>query len=257
MNTPRFRNAIVRMPCKNMVNGITSANLGKPDYSLACRQHDKYIEALTSCGLHVDILDANEAYPDSTFIEDVALLTSECAVITNPGALSRKGEEKDVVRIIEKHYKHVEFIREPGTIEAGDIMMAGSHYYIGLSERTNKEGVRQMTETLRKYGMDASTVELREVLHLKTGVAYLEHNNMVTAGEFISHPVFQEFNLLKVGGNEAYAANCIWVNETVIVPFGYPQTKNMIASFGYRIIDVDLSEFQKLDGGASCLSLRF
>ena len=99
----QFRNAIVRKPCKNMVNGLTSANLGKPDYELACKQHQKYIEALKSCGLEVDILEANEDYPDSTFIEDIALLTPHCAIITNPGAPSRKGEVKDVIKTIEKY----------------------------------------------------------------------------------------------------------------------------------------------------------
>ena len=240
-----------------MVNGITSANLGKPNFELAYKQHQKYIEALKSCGLEVDILEANEDYPDSTFIEDIALLTPHCAIITNPGTPSRKGEAKDVVNTIEKYYKHIEFIHEPGTIEAGDIMMVGDHYYIGLSERTNKEGIRQITDILRKYRLDSTTVELKEVLHLKTGLAYLEDNNLVASGEFISNPIFRKFNILKIEKKEAYATNCIWINETVIMPAGFPTTKAMIASHAYHIIEVDLSEFQKLDGGASCLSLRF
>ncbi len=257
MSTPRFRHAIVRKPCKNLVNGITSSQLGKPDYEQAVRQHENYLNALVSCGLEVEVLEADEVFPDSTFIEDVALLTPTCAVITNPGASSRKGEEKTILPAIEKYYTHIEFIREPGTIEAGDIMMTGNHYYIGLSERTNKEGARQMTAILRKHGMDASTVELKEMLHLKTGVAYLENNNLIAAGELFSHPAFRSFDKIKVDEKEAYAANCIWVNGTVIMPAGYPLLKERIVARAYPVIEVDLSEFRKLDGGASCLSLRF
>jgi len=257
MSTLRFRHAIVKKPCKNMVNGLTSANLGKPDYDLACKQHQKYIEALKSCGLEVDILEANMDYPDSTFIEDIALLTPHCAIISNPGAPSRKGEAKDVVNTIKKYYKHIEFVHEPGTIEAGDIMMVGDHYYIGLSERTNTEGAIQMKEILNKYNFGTTTIKLKEVLHLKTGVAYLEHNNLVATGEFISAPSLKKFNILKVEEQEAYAANCIWINDHVIIPYDYPHAKNIIENEGYKIIEVDVSEFRKLDGGLSCLSLRF
>ena len=260
MNILQFRNAIVRESCKNMVNGLTSANLGKPDFKLSYEQHQKYIEALKLCGLEVEILEANEDYPDSTFIEDIALLTPHCVIITNPGAPSRKGEVKDLIKIIEKYYKyykHIEFIREPGTIEAGDIMMVGDHYYIGLSKRTNKTGANQMISILEKYEMTGSTIRLKKMLHLKTGIAYLENNNLLVSGELISNPEFQQSNKIIIPEHESYAANCIWVNGSVIMPSGYPQAKKIITSHGYKTIDVDLSEFQKLDGGASCLSLRF
>ena len=191
MKTSHFKNAIVRKPCKNMVSGLTTANLGKPDYKLACKQHEKYIEALETCGLEVEILEANENYPDSTFIEDIALLTPHCAIITNPGALSRKGEAEDVLETIKKYYSNIEFIKAPGTIEAGDIMMVGDNYYIGLSEWTNEEGARQMTTILEKYKLNATLVPLKDMLHLKTGVAYLEHNKLVATGEFVSNPVFK------------------------------------------------------------------
>jgi len=257
MNTKQFKNAIVRKPCKNMVKGLTTAKLGKPDFELACEQHQNYIEALKTCGLKVDILEADEDYPDSTFIEDVALLTPHCAIITIPGAPSRKGEVDGVIETIEKYYNNIEFIKEPGTIEPGDIMMVGDHYYIGISERTNLEGARQMMEFLKKYNMGATTVELQEVLHLKTGLAYLEHNNLVAAGEFISAKAFQQFNILEIESKESYAANCIWMNDKVIIPKGYPNAKRIIENSGYQTLEVDVSEFKKLDGGLSCLSLRF
>lgn len=240
-----------------MVNGLSTANMGEPDYNLACKQHEKYIEALEICGLNVEVLDANENYADSTFIEDIALLTTHCAIITNPGVPSRKGEVKDVIDIIKRYYTNVEYINEPGTIEAGDIMMVGDHFYIGLSERTNEEGARQMTCILAKYKLGTTLVPLKDMLHLKTGVAYLENNKLVATGEFISNPVFKLFKILEVEARESYAANCIWVNDFVIIPKGYPNAKNLIEVEGYITIEVDVSEFKKLDGGLSCLSLRF
>jgi dimethylargininase len=162
-----------------------------------------------------------------------------------------------MLKTIVEFYKNVEKIEAPGTCEAGDIMMVGEHYYIGLSERTNQAGAEQMIAILEKYGMSGSIVKLTEVLHLKTGLGYLENNNLLACGEFLSKPEFQQYNLLQVDPEEAYAANSVWVNGTVLTPKGFPETRALIASAGYKIREVDVSEFQKLDGGLSCLSLRF
>ena len=253
----KFTHAIVRTPCRNMIQGLTSANLGEPDYVLAREQHTAYIEALEVCGLDVTVLPPDEFYPDSTFVEDTALLTPHCAIIANPGAKSRRGEITEMVPAIRQFYETVEFIQPPGTVEPGDIMMVGDHYYIGLSKRTNAEGAEQMTRLLQMHGMSASVVPLQEMLHLKTGVAYLENMHLAAAGEFIEHPEFQQFNIIPIDEDEAYAANCIWVNGTVLVAAGFPKTKDQIEDAGYNTIALDMSEFQKLDGGLSCLSLRF
>ena len=252
-----FSRAIVRTPFENLVNGITTANLGLPDYNLALIQHQGYVDALRKCGLEVIVLDANEGFPDSTFVEDTALLTPRCAVITNPGALSRKGETVDIRKVISNYYSEIAEIREPGTLEAGDVTMVGDHYYIGLSQRTNEDGAKQLIDILESYGMTGSAIKLEKVLHLKTGVSYLEKNNFVVAGEFITHPEFQKYNRLKIDDDESYAANCVWVNDHVLVAKGFPKAQKLIKENGYNIIEVDVSEFQKLDGGLSCLSLRF
>ena len=252
-----FTKAIVRTPGQSMIDGISTAGLGLPDHELALKQHTAYIEALKSCGLEITVLPPDEAYPDSTFVEDVALLTPACAIVTNPGADSRRGEIVSIRRVLGDFYAEIEEVREPGRVEAGDIMMVGSHFYIGLSERTNPEGARQVIGFLEKYGMSGSVVTLDEVLHLKTGVAYLEKNNLLACGEFLSKPEFQQFNILEIDPSESYAANCIWVNGTVIMPAGYPKACKTIVDAGYPIIEVDVSEFKKLDGGLSCLSLRF
>lgn len=252
-----FKKAIVRTPSRSMVNGITSANLGLPNYELAIKQHEDYINALTKCGLKVTVLPPDENFPDSTFVEDTALLIPNCAIITNPSASSRKGETKDISIILKSYYSNIEHIKSPGTIEGGDIMMVGNHYYIGLSERTNDDGAVQMISILNKYGYTGSVILLKEVLHLKTRVAYLENNNLVACGEFIDEEEFKKFNKIKIDLDEAYAANCIWVNNKVIIPKGYPKSKVIIEDAGYQTIVVDVSEFKKIDGGLSCLSLRF
>jgi len=252
-----FTNAIVRIPCKAMVNGLSSANLGVPDYQKALLQHADYIEALKECGLKVTVLSADENFPDSTFVEDIALMTPRCAILTNPGAPSRTLETRTMLNTIREFYTEVETIDAPGTVEAGDIMMVGDHYYIGLSERTNQAGAAQMIAILERYGLSGSMVELNKVLHLKTGLGYLENNNLLACGEFLNKPEFQQYKLLEVDPVEAYAANSVWINGTVLTPLGFPKTRSLIASAGYKVREVDVSEFQKLDGGLSCLSLRF
>ncbi len=252
-----FTKAIVKIPCENMIRGLTSVNLDIPNYLESLVQHQYYINALRKCGLEVTILDADENYPDSTFIEDTALLTPHCAIITNPGTSSRKGEIHEIKKILINFYEIVEEIKEPGTLEAGDVMMVGAHYFIGLSERTNAQGASQLISILNKYGMTGSAVSLKNVLHLKSGVSYLENNNLLVTGEFKYHPEFQKYNLILIDGEEKYAANSLWINNNVLVPQGFPITKSKIEVLGYQTIEVDVSEFRKLDGGLSCLSLRF
>lgn len=255
-----FKNVIVRRPSKSMVEGITSApELGKPDYELALKQHDNYIKALESCGVKVTVLDAMEEFPDSCFVEDTAVLTKNCAIISNPGAPTRQKESGYMVDTIKKFYSEdkIEYITSPGTMEGGDVMMVGNHFYIGLSARTNEEGCKQFIAALEKHGHTGSIVPLEKVLHLKTGLAYLENNNLLVAGEFVDKEDFAKFNKIKITTDEAYSANCIWVNEKVLVPAGYEKTKKAIENAGYEVILVDTSEYKKLDGGLSCLSLRF
>lgn len=256
----KFNHVIVRRPCKAIIHGITSTpELGAPDYALAMKEHDDYINALRQCGVDVMVLEADERYPDSCFVEDAALITKKCAIITNPGTKSRNGEKLEIISAIKKFFTHeqIEYIKEPGTLEGGDVMMVEDHFFVGRSGRTNQEGIRQLTGILNKYGYTCSEVPLELVLHLKTGVVYLEYNNLLVSGEFIDKPAFAGFNKVVVPPEEAYAANCIWVNETVIVPSGYPQVLKAVQDLGYKTLLVDTSEYRKIDGGLSCLSLRF
>jgi dimethylargininase len=240
-----------------MADGITTAKLGAPDYETALRQHLAYVEALRACGLTIITLPADEAFPDSCFVEDTALLTRRCAIVARPGAPTRQGEEAAVLELLPRYFGHIESIVAPGTIEPGDIMMVGDHFYIGLSKRTNAAGAQQMISLLEKHGLGGSTVEIQGMLHLKTGLSYLENNTLMARGNMLNEPQFATFNIIALAAEEACAANCLWVNGTVLVPTGFPKTAEQIEAAGYPVIAVDVSEFHKLDGGLSCLSLRF
>ena len=255
-----FKNVIVRKPGKSICDGITSApELGKPDYEKALKQHENYIEALKKCGVNVTVLESLEDFPDSCFVEDTAVLTKKCAIISNPGANSRNKEPEFMVETIKKFYSEdkIEYIKAPGTLEGGDVMMVGDHFYVGKSARTNEDGIKQFIEILNKYGLTGSEIPLEKVLHLKTGVNYIENNNMLVSGEFINKKDFEIYNKIIVPEDESYGANCIWVNETVIIPKGYPKIEKAIKDIGYKVLVTDTSEFKKIDGGLSCLSLRF
>lgn len=255
-----FKNVIVRTPSKSICDGITSApELGKPDYEKALEQHKGYIETLKKCGVEVEVLEALDEFPDSCFVEDVAVLTKKCAIITNPGASTRNREKEYIVEPIKKYYAEdkIEYIKAPGTLDGGDVMMVGDHFYVGKSARTNEEGIKQFIEILEKYGLSGSEVKLEEVLHLKTGVNYIENNILLVSGEFIEKEDFKNYKKIVIPEDEAYAANCIWVNGTVIVPTGYPKVKKLIEDAGFKVVCTDTSEYRKIDGGLSCLSLRF
>ena len=251
-----FTRAIVRIPAETYVNGITTSNLGKPDITLTLKQHDAYCEALIKCGLELTILEADPKYPDSCFVEDTAIVTKNFGVIARPGDKRRLGEEIEIKKVLKPLLELNEII-EPGTLEGGDIMQADNKFYIGLSNRTNLSGAKQLTESLTKQGYDVYSIPVCNLLHFKTGVNYLGENNLLVHKYFCSKDDFKTYNKIIIDENEEYAANSLRVNDYVIVPKGFPKTKLSIENLGYKIIELELSEFQKMDGGLSCLSLRF
>jgi dimethylargininase len=251
-----FTGAIVRAVPRTIDAGITSANLGKPDYERACEQHDRYVGALERCGLKVTRLSADQRYPDSVFVEDTAVVTDRCAIIANPGAAARRGEVREVEEVLSGLYENVERIVSPGTLDGGDVLQVGDHFYIGLTRRTNREGAEQLSALLRGYDFDASFVELRRFLHLKTGVAYPGGDDLLVAGELVASDEFEGFDKIVVTPEEEYCANCIRVNNYVLVAAGCERTTEKIVERGYEVIELEMSEFRKVDGGLSCLSLR-
>lgn len=252
-----FKNVIVKKPGKSYVNGLTTSDLGEPNYDKLLVQHEAYIEALKQCKVTVKELPASEDFPDSTFVEDTAVLTPDFAVITNPGAPSRNAEIQEMEPVLKEFYTDIRYIKAPGTLDGGDVLQIDDHFYIGISARTNETGATQLKKILESRGYKATIVPLKEFFHLKTGVAYLGNNLIVAAGEFIDHPDFTQYDKIIVSDENEYSANCIRVNDYVIIPKGYPETKKQMNDREYQTIEVEMTEFQKHDGGLSCLSLRF
>ena len=255
-----FRNAIVRPPAENFADGLTTAELGKPDFALALEQHQVYCEALGACGLKLVRLPPDPNHPDSTFVEDTAILTRGAAMLARPGAASRLAEVEGIRESVLRFYSEPQQIRVPGTLDGGDICEAGSHFFIGLSQRTNEEGARQLAQFLAAQGFTASTVDIhgmKSILHLKSGIAYLDNNHLVVMEELAGRSEFTTFDLIRVPCEESYACNCVLVNERVLVPAGFPYLEAELTRRRYSPLSLEMSEFRKMDGGLSCLSLRF
>jgi len=255
-----FRHAIVRQPGENFSDGVTTGKLGPPDFRLVLSQHDAYCKALEACGVELVRLSPDLAHPDSTFVEDTAVLTRRCAILTRPGAASRLGEVAGIRNEIQRFYSVVYEIEAPGMLDGGDICEAGSHFFIGISHRTNGDGADQLGRILSAEGFTWSTVDIRDmrsILHLKSGIAYLDNNNLVVMEEMADRGEFSGFNLVRVPAEGSYACNCVQVNDRVLIPSGFPQLQTELTRRGYLPLPLDMSEFRKMDGGLSCLSLRF
>lgn len=256
-----FTRAITRKPCKALIDGISTGQFceGTPDYEAAVKQHDIYVATLRELGLEVTELEADERFPDSCFVEDPAVVMERCAVITNPATDSRNGEKHEIIDTIRKFYddSQIFHIEAPGTMEGGDVMRIGDHFYVGLSDRTNEEGAKQFNDIVTKFGYTSSTVPVTEGLHLKDFVIYLENNNMLVTAVMNDMPAFKDFNRFVIDPDELYAINSMNINGTVLVPDGYPKTKKIIEDLGYPIKLMDTTEFKKIDGSLTCLSLRF
>jgi dimethylargininase len=258
-----FTRAIVRIPGENFSAGLTDVcqgALGVPDYPKALAQHAAYRQALEACGLQLTVLEQDLRHPDSTFVEDTAVLTPHAAILSRPGAPSRAGEveaiREPLLRFFARHHQ----ITAPGTMDGGDICEAGSHFFIGVSHRTNEEGARQLAGFLEQEGFTASCVDIRamtSILHLKSGISCIGENTLVLMEELADRPEFKGWNIIRVAEQETYAANCVRINDRVFLPSGYPGLEADLRRHGFAPLVLDMSEYRKMDGGLSCLSLRF
>ena len=255
-----FKNAILRKPAPNFASGLTTVSQGKPDFAKVIKQYQAYCDALERCGVTIKVLEADPGHPDSTFVEDTAVLTKKTAILARPGAESRQGEVRGIRAPLAKFFHYFAEINAPGTVDGGDICEADNHFLIGLSQRTNEEGAKQLAEILDCDGYTSSLVDIRKttsILHLKSGVAYLGENQLVVIEEMAGRKEFAGYDLLVVKTDESYAANCIRVNDHVLIPAGYPALLSLLERRGHSVMPLEMSEFQKMDGGLSCLSLRF
>ncbi len=255
-----FRRAIVRPPASNFAEGLTTVDLGAPDVARALEQHAAYCAALERCGLALTRLAPDPRFPDSTFVEDAAIPTARGAVLTRPGAPSREGEAAAVAPALEPFFPKPVRIEAPGTVDGGDVCEAGSHFFIGVSKRTNAEGARQLARHLAAWGYTSVEVDVRGIpgiLHLKSGLAAIDERRLVVMRALAEHPAFRGWERIAVAPSETYAANCVRVNDALLVAAGFPGFEADARHLGLDVIVLEMSEFEKMDGGLSCLSLRF
>jgi dimethylargininase len=254
-----FTHALVRTPASTFAGGITSSGLGPPDLSLALEQHEAYCRSLADLGLSLHRLPPDPKFPDSTFVEDAAIVTTGGAILTRPGAPSRAGEVTSMGAALERWFPEVDRIKPLGTVDGGDVCEAGDHFFIGLSHRTNDEGAAQLAAWLKARGFGSSLIDIRgipEILHLKTGLSWLGGRRLIAWREIAGHEAFRGWEVVEVPRGEEYAANCILVNGSFLVASGFPRTAVLLRGQG-RVLELEMSEYRKMDGGLSCLSVRW
>jgi len=256
----QFTHAITRLPADTFSQGISTANLGKPVLKKAVKQHADYVGALQQSGLTRMVLPPAPAFPDSVFVEDTAIVTHDFAVISRPGAHSRLGEIDEMSTILRYHFSKVHQIQAPGTLDGGDVCQVEGHFFIGISERTNPGGAQQLADFLKMHAYTHEFVDIRGlsgILHLKSAVNYLGEETLLVDPRMAGHPSFQKYRRLVVDLDDAYSANCLRVNDIVLVPSGFPRTLDTVQKAGFQTIELNVSEYRKMDGGLSCLSLRW
>ena len=255
-----FTHAIVRPPAASFADGITSSGLGPPDLALALEQHEAYCRTLDRLGLSLVRLPPDPGFPDSTFVEDAAIVTGRGAILTRPGAPSRAGEVTALGAALGRWFPELDGIIAPGTVDGGDVCEAGPHFFIGISQRTNAAGAAQLAAWLAGRGYGSSMMDIRELpgmLHLKTGLSWLGGRRLLAAGELARHEALREWDVVEVPKGEEYAANCIRVSDAVLVAQGFPKTAALVRGLGHDVLVIEMSEYRKMDGGLSCLSVRW
>lgn len=251
-----FTHAIVRKPGPNFAEGITTADLGIPDYAAVLTQHTAYVATLQQLGITVIELEPLPSHPDAHFVEDTAVIVPEVAVIANMGAAARQGEEQAMAPVLAA-YRPLVHIDLPGTFDGGDVLVVENHCMIGISERTNESGAHQLGEALASYGYRWDAIPVGAGLHFKSSVNYVGKNTLLIDAAFVEHPAFAGYDKLVIEPDEVYAANTLWINDHLLMSVGFPKTKQQLATLGLPIIELETSELRKMDGGLTCLSLRF
>jgi len=217
------------------------------DYLMASAQHDQYRELLASLGIEVVSIPADPAYPDCVFIEDTAIVLDDVAVITRPGAASRRGETRAVADVLER-YRPLAHIEAPATIDGGDVLVLDDRIYVGLSQRTNEAALAQLRVHTRR---EVIPVSVHGCLHLKSAITRVSKGELLVSRGWIDVAPFDGWTLIDV--EEPFAANALLAGGTVVYPNAFPRTRDKLRHLDVR--EVDASELAKAEGGVTCCSL--
>lgn len=221
---------------------------------VARTQHHEYVQALKNLGSEVIELPAESDLPDSVFVEDTAFILPEVAVITRPGADSRKPETESIIRVLTPLLELV-YVREPATLDGGDVLVLGQNIYVGLSTRSNREAINQLDELLREHGYSVTGVHMHDCLHLKTAVTHVDDKTLLINKNWVDIHPFEKHNLVEVDASEPFAANCLPIGDSIIFPNAFPKTRRKLEEDGYKVVTLDVSELAKAEGAVTCCSL--
>ena len=226
------------------------------DYERACAQHKEFEDALRSLGIDVISLTAERDLPDSVFVEDVALVLDECAIMLNPGAPSRRLEVASVEKILTS-YREIFRIQPPATVDGGDILRVGKNIYVGLSSRSTEEAIAQMKAILEPHSYQVCGVRVTGCLHLKSAVTQVRDHTLLINPEWVSMNDFPGMDFVEIDPSEPYAANAVLVDDTIIYPSSFPKTKEKLETAGIDLLIVEADELAKAEGAVTCCSLIF
>lgn len=226
------------------------------DINLARSQHLNYESALMELGCQVRKLSAEPRFPDSVFVEDTAIVLDELAIITRPGAESRRDETRRVSEVL-KEYRTIFKIVSPGTLDGGDILQIGRALYVGVTNRSNESGVKQLTNLVSAYDYEVVKVHVDGCLHLKSAVTLVGEETLLINKSWVDANVFTAKVFIDVDPGEPYAANALLVGNELVYPATFPKTRRRLEDEGCSVMVVDVSELQKAEGGVTCCSLIF
>jgi dimethylargininase len=224
------------------------------DLDVARTQHHEYVNVLKTLGCTVFELPAETDLPDSVFVEDTAFILPEIAVITRPGAASRKPETESILRALSPYIKLIQ-VREPATVDGGDVLVLGKNIYIGLSSRSNQTAIDQLNELLREYGYTVTGVKMHDCLHLKSAVTRVAEKTLLINKSWVDTHPFENFDWIEVDPVEPFAANCLPIGESIVFPTSFPKTRAKLENKGYKIVTGDVDELAKAEGAVTCCSL--
>jgi len=253
-----FTHALCRRPALSITDGLRAEDHGDPDHGIFKKHHQQYVQALEATGAKVTVLDALEAYPDSVFIEDAALCLAGTAIVLRPGAKSRFGESAALMPVLQQHFKKVVSLAGDGYVDGGDILVTENDVFIGLSQRTNQHGYESLSAIVSNLGYTARKINTPpNILHFKTDCGLLDSHTIFSTQALSSTGCFSDYDVIVAPEGESAAANLIRFNDTVMISDGYPKTKQVLEKAGYKVVCLPNSEAAKVDGGLSCMSLRF
>lgn len=255
----RFTHAVTRRPAHSIIQGLRAVDTGNPDLALMQSHHADYIAALKSAGATVIELEALEDFPDSVFVEDTALCLPQGAVIMRPGAPTRLGEAAEMAPVLTKLYSQIRRIEGAESfIEGGDILVSEREILVGRSARTNAAGVAELTKLVADWGHKVRELHTPPgVLHFKTDCSLMDGETVLSTDRLAASGCFKDYKVIPVADGEEASANAIRFNDVVLFPAGFPRTRDRLVAAGYNVTEIGNSECAKIDGGMSCLSLRF